>query len=103
LSGDVSILGEGIGVEHGSASDGAGDFASVCRHASEDLGAVVIGDEVDRVPVGREARLGSVAVEGLSKDAGLAAGGLRDGDVMRGVLEKMGVELGDVGDELAVG
>jgi len=32
------------------------------------LGAVVIGDEIDRVAVGREARLGSVAVEGLSKD-----------------------------------
>jgi len=59
--------------------------------------------KIDRVAVGREARLGGVAVKGLSKDAGLAAGGWRDGDVVRGVLEEMGIELGDVGDELAVG
>jgi len=34
------------------------------------LGAVVIGDKVDRVAIGRKARLGGVSVKGLGEDFG---------------------------------
>jgi len=83
---------------------GASDFAAGRGDAGEDLGAVVIGDKVDRVAIGRKS---AASVAFRSKDwvrtlAWPPVAG-ETGDVVRGVLEEMGVELGDVGDELAVG
>src|SRR5712671_4187656 len=102
LGGNVAILAEGIGVEHEAAGNRTGDIAAGDGNAGENLRAVVIGDEVDGAAVGREARLGGVAVEGLGENAGRAASGRRDGNVMCGVLEEVRVELSGVGKELAV-
>src|SRR6267142_2061712 len=50
-----------------------------------------------------EARSNAYAIEGERKDFGLAARGRGDGDVLGGVIEELGIELGDVGEPLAVG
>src|ERR1700676_2836395 len=56
LDGDVAILRYGIGVEGEAGGNRAGDFAACQGDAAEILCAIVIGDEVDRVPVGGHAR-----------------------------------------------
>ena len=45
----------------------------------------------------------TIAVEGESEDFGWATGGGRDGEMLGGVVEELGVEIGDVGDGFAVG
>ena len=65
--------------------------------------AVIIGDEVDELSVGRKAGDGYHPIESKSEDLGFAAGGGSDGKMFGGVVEEAGIELGDVGDPLAVG
>jgi len=103
LGDEVTSGGERVIVDHEAVGDGAGDLAAGDEDATDVLGAVVVGNEIDGFAVGREARSNTYAIEGERKDFGLAASGGGNGDVLGGVVEELGIELGDVGEPLAVG
>ncbi len=100
---EVAGGGERVVVDHETTGDGAGDLAARSGDSAEVLGAVVVGNEIDGFAVRREARSNAYAIEGERKDFGLAPRGGGDGDVLGGVIEELGIELGDVGEPLAVG
>lgn len=103
LRGDVAGFGDGKGIDHEAAGNGASEVFATRRDAEKVLRAVVVGDEVDGLAVGRETRRADHAVEGKSEDFGWSAGGRRDGKMARGVVEEVRVEHRDVSDGLAVG
>jgi hypothetical protein len=97
------VGGERVVVDHETAGNRAGDLTAGDEDTADVLGAVVIGNEIDGFAVGREVRSDTHAVERERKNFGFAANGGRDGDVLGGVVEELGIELGDVGEPLAVG
>src|SRR5712664_1851820 len=102
LGDEVAGGGERVVVDHETAGDGAGDLAAGDEDAADVLRAVVVGNEVNGFTVGREARCDADAIKGERKDFGLSARGGGDGDVLGGVIEELGIELGDVSEPLAV-
>src|SRR6266403_1259117 len=102
LGDEVAIGGERVVVDHETTGDGAGDFAAGYGDATDVLGAVVVGNEINGFAVGREARCDADAIKGERKDFGLAARGGGDGDVLGGVIEELGIELGDISEPLTV-
>ncbi len=67
------------------------------------LSTVIVGDKVDGLAIGREARLGGHAVEALGEDFRLAAVSGRDSNMLRRVVEKLEVHGSRVGDPLSIG
>ena len=103
LGGDIAAFCERVGVEHQAAGDRARDFAACDGDLRQILGAVVVGDEVDGLAVGSEAKVADAAVEAAGEDFGFATGGRGEAQVLGGVLHQLGLGLRDVGDPLSIG
>jgi hypothetical protein len=69
---------------------------------AENLGTIIVGDEVERLAIWSEPRIVGHPVERKRQYFRCAAGCRRDGNVLCRVLEELGVELRRVRDPLAV-
>src|SRR5579883_433213 len=115
LSSDIAVSSAAnrIGAYHLAAGDEAfaeravpkadGSIGTVQGIYGEILGTVVVDQEENRFAIWREPRDIHVTVELPGENFRHSAGRWRDGEVLGGVLEKLGIKLGDVGDPLAVG
>ena len=102
LRDDVAGLGKRVVVDHQTAPDRANDLASGHGDPAEILRAIVIGDEIEVLPVRGKTGDGHHAIESKGYELGLAAGGGSDGKMFGGVVEEVGIHLRHVGDPLSV-
>ena len=93
LRGDGAVFAERIGSDVETAADGTRDFAAGDGDAAKIFRAVIVGDEIDGVAVGGEARAADAAIESECENFGFAAGGGRDGEMVRGVDHGLDVGL----------
>ena len=103
LRDDVAGLGKRVVVDHQTAPDRANDLASGHGDPAEILRAIVIGDEIEVLPVRGKTGDGHHAIESKGYELGLAAGGGSDGKMFGGVVEEVGIHLRHVGDPLRSG
>ena len=85
------------------AADGASDFAAGNRDAAKILRAIVFGDEVDEAAISRKARTVDAAIEGQGENFSFAAVRWSNGEMLRGVVDGLDVDLANEREPFAVG
>src|SRR5260370_40366015 len=90
-----NVFAGGVGREGEVSANGSSDIAAGNRDAAKVLRAVVLGDEVDEAAISRKTRTVDGAIEGQGENFRFAAVRWRDGEMLRGVVDGLDVDLAD--------
>ncbi len=97
------VFRERVSVDVQPPTNGSGDLSVGKVHLRQCLRAVIIGEEIDGLPIRRKARLAGHPVKRLSENLCLATTRRRDSDVPGGIVEEFQVSRSGVGEPLPVG